>query len=144
MEQISEEIIMSLLREAIILQVNQSFKDIKAKDPDFPLSRISDTYHTFGELYEHRYMLWIKLCFLLHYMDLENGGDSLAWKCLQNADGTKYDGYFLLGYGHDAGDQITYHIPLSYWGMCGWATEVDIHDYDGHTSADVLERLKSI
>ena len=45
----------------------------------------------------------------------------------------------------EAGSQMTYHIPESRWEETDFAATLDrAHEFDGHTPADVLERLKNI
>jgi hypothetical protein len=94
---------------------------------------ISDGYHTFGELYEHRCRLWITLCRVIE----EN-----VWRSKKHSDGTQMMGWFILGIYHGKGNQMTYHLPESMWNDCEFAEELkEAPEYDGHTSADVLERI---
>lgn len=103
---------------------------------------ITDGYHTFSELYEHRHALFIALCRNI----LGRGGNSTwPWRSKLHADGTMFDGWFVMGFNNDARQQITYHLPLRLWGVCGFATELDrAPEWDGHTPADVIERLRSL
>ena len=95
---------------------------------------ISDGYHTIKELYEHRIELWITFC----RMNLET-----CWRTFVHSDGSKYDGWFLLGMTLPDGNQLTYHLPESYWHKCDFAKALDkAPEYDGHTPSDVLERLR--
>lgn len=97
-------------------------------------NEISDGYHTFGELYEHRIWLWIALC---------RGNKEIAWKSLYHSDGSRIEGWFVLGLGKRPGLQMTYHLPLKYWDECPFVEALSrAPDYDGHTSKDVLELLK--
>lgn len=58
---------------------------------------------------------------------------------------SKFDGWFVLGYGYIEGEQITYHLPLSKWDECNFAKTLDkAPKFDGHTSEDVLERIKKL
>lgn len=99
---------------------------------------VSDGYHTFGELYEHRIVLFIQLCKWLPY-------DREVWKSKFHSDGSAFEGWFIMGIGKEQGDQITYHLPMSKWEECDDVLELDkAPEWDGHTSADVLERLKSL
>lgn len=42
-------------------------------------------------------------------------------------------------------DMISYHLPLSKWDECAFANEFEkAPEWDGHTSNDVLERLKQL
>jgi len=103
------------------------------------IKEISDGYHTFDELYEHRNRLFIALCraeFLYcTYADV--------WRSLYHSDGTDYSDYFILGIGTEKGKQITYHLPLKYWKDTNFAKTLDkAPTWDKHTSKDVLKRLK--
>jgi hypothetical protein len=45
----------------------------------------------------------------------------------------------------DKGSQITYHLPINRWEDTEWAETLEkAPEFDGHTSSDVLERLKKI
>jgi len=101
---------------------------------------ISDGYHTFGELYEHRITIFIALC--RHVVER---GMFPVWKSELHSDGTSFDGWFILGINKKKGEQMTYHIPLSRW------EDIDVAEtlkkapkWDGHTSDDVLERIKEL
>lgn len=94
---------------------------------------VSDGYHTFEELYEHRCMLWA-------VMARQNSAD--FWKSKTHFDGSVWEGWFVLGKYKSAGKQITYHLPMKYWELLkGVTTLPKAHRFDGHTSEDVLERL---
>lgn len=96
-------------------------------------NEISDGYHTFGELYEHRYKLLIAL--------LKTRDD--AWKTLKNKEGELWEGWFICGCGEYGKTQISYHLPINLWDKCEM-DELEKAPWDGHTSADVLERLLKI
>lgn len=106
------------------------FEMIKTKEvKDY--GKISDGYHTFNELYEHRHMLYIALTNIL----IES-----AWKSKLHNDGTSYDGWFVLGCTINS-KPISYHLPLRLWSLSS-ARELDVGlVWDGHTSENVLERL---
>lgn len=100
-------------------------------------NKISDGYHTFGELYEHRIQLFIALC---RY----NGK---AWISRFHSDGKLAfgGGWFVIGIGKDPGTQITYHLPDHYWEQCSFAEVLNkAPRFDGHSSDDVLERLMKL
>lgn len=102
-------------------------------------NRISDGYHTFEELYEHRIVLYIALV-----KQLLNQGRGDIWKTQVHSDGSVWDGWFLLGIGYKPGEQITYHLPMRFYDDI---PVVQIHqapEFDGHSSSDVLERIKHI
>lgn len=122
-------------------EVNKILQDLK-KDCDMDLNHISDGYHTFGDLYEHRIMLWITLCSVIEGFVCESGKPNPVWRSRKHSDGTQWDGWFLLGIYKEKGRQITYHLPESKWDDCRFAEELEqAPEWDGHTSADVLRRL---
>ena len=91
---------------------------------------VSDGYHSFDELYAHRFALFIGLC---HQMK-----DS-AWKSWLHNYGTKWDGWFVAGLELPTG-MITYHLPESFWTKLK-VKELENSVYDGHTSDDVIKRI---
>jgi hypothetical protein len=108
---------------------------------------LSDGYHTFDELYAHRVALFIALCKQVTGEKMISGraAPRKVWRSLHHSDGSHYDGWFLLGIGTEPGKQITYHLPLTRWTDCAFAEDLPkAPEFDGHTSADVLERLKGI
>lgn len=107
---------------------------------------ISDGYHTFGELYDHRITLWIALCRELRgNLAYPVGAKAKVWRSKLHSDGSRFDGWFVLGIGKQPGEQITYHLPMSRWDETDFAYTLErAPEFDGHTSADVLERLKSL
>lgn len=99
---------------------------------------VSDGYHTIDELYEHRIVLYIALCAAQRLFT-----DKEVWRSKLHSDGSGFEGWFILGIGQKKGSQITYHIPLSYWDQTNFAVTLDqAPEWDGHTSVDVLKRLK--
>lgn len=102
-------------------------------------NQVSDGYHTFGELYEHRIALFMCLC--TYIADRHDN----VWKSKLHSDGSAVEGWFIMGINTEKGKQISYHLPVDKWGECWMAKELEnAPEWDGHTSADVLERLKSI
>ena len=68
----------------------------------------------------------------------------LAFKTLKNKEGKEWNGWFILGLNTKEG-QITFHLPISYWGELDNIKTIEKNiNYDGHTSEDVLNRLKII
>ncbi len=101
------------------------------------IADVSDGYHTFRELYDHRDALFIALA-----------GMSLAsrrvWKSRKHSDGSVMEGWFILGIGKKEGDQITYHLPMTLWNHPQLVLVEDLPrapEFDGHTSDDVISRL---
>lgn len=90
---------------------------------------ISDGYHTFTELYEHRCLLFIALCMqfkdkAFYKKDYEN------WFCI----------YLELPEG-----QISYHVPNTYLAIAEkhFTYSPNHYKWDEHTSYDVVDRLKT-
>lgn len=122
--------------------INQIIAQQKSANPDFKAGEISDGYHTFDELYEHRITLFMAVCSLMRY-----DRQKIVWRSECHSDGSKFEGWFLLGIGTDPGDQITYHLPMSKWEACSGIVDVTFEHapaFDGHTSANVLERLQKL
>jgi hypothetical protein len=107
-------------------------------------NNVSDGYHTFGELYDHRVAIFITLAKVLATSPV-HAAVVPVWRSLLHSDGTSFDGWFVLGIHVEPGRQITYHLPVSEWGSCWFADVFRIAPpFDGHTSADVLKRLATI
>jgi hypothetical protein len=91
---------------------------------------VSDGHHTFKELYDHRHALFIALLSVMDH----------AWKSLKHDDGSSFEGYFIAGIELN-GKMISYHLPNELWDHVH-ATPLDCApEWDGHTPADVVERL---
>lgn len=87
---------------------------------------MSDGYHTFDELYEHRNMLFMNLCSVVP--------NQCAWR-------PDYEGWFVL-YWESPKGQVSYHIKNEHLPLIEKIIpRRDDWIYDGHTSKDVLERL---
>lgn len=106
----------------------------------------SDGYHTFDELYDHRITLYIALCRHKHdLLAIENPGKHLVWRSKKHSDGSEWDGWYILGIGTEKGKQITYHLPVERWEETEFAETLEqAPEWDGHTPADVIERLKAL
>ncbi len=113
--------------------------------------QVSDGYHTMDELYDHRTCLWITLCRLwensygqAQWKESE-GRKFFTWRSKFHADGSSYDGWFILGILTKDGLQLSYHLPNSKWEETAFAETLDkAPEWDGHTPQDVLERLKKL
>lgn len=101
--------------------------------PTDRVGSISDGYHTFDELYEHRIFL---------FMALASTRISYSWKAKKHHDGIGYDGWFIAGTLTPAGEHISYHLPDRLWGLCPGQPMDYAPKWDGHSSADVVERLR--
>lgn len=100
--------------------------------------KISDGFHTFDELYEHRHALYLALCRNIAAQD----GRGRVWRAQLHADGTRYAEWFVLGIDRAPGEQITYHLPMYLWADAAFAETLDrAPEWDGHAPADVLTRI---
>lgn len=100
-----------------------------------------DGFHTMEELYDHRITLFITLCKYLRAPYAPN-----IWRSKVNGDGTTWDGWFVMGVGKEIGKQITYHLPIRRWSETDFVEETldQAPEFDGHSSQDVLDRLKTL
>ena len=110
---------------------------------------VSDGYHTFDELYEPRIALLIALAKLLRRQEaavfMSPPGMGFVWRSKLHSDGTSFDGWFVLGIDQVEGKQITYHLPMSKWEETNFADTLEkAPEFDKHSPADVLERLKNL
>lgn len=97
------------------------------------VGEVSDGFHSFNELYDHRCTLFLALLTLLNN----------AWYSSKHSDGSEWDGWFIAGIEIEEGKQITYHLPNKYLRIAGdrLLYKDRAPEWDGHTSADVLSRL---
>ena len=96
--------------------------------------QISDGYHTFDELYEHRCLLFLALM---------KAHPLLAWRARAHDDGSVQEGWWVAGMNLPTGP-VSYHLPDRLWPLLD-GTVIETRErapkWDGHTSADVLDRL---
>lgn len=92
----------------------------------------SDGYHTFDELYHHRAVL---------FSVIVSKFANRSWKSKLHADGTMYEGMFIVGIETPDG-QATYHYDVEpYWNLFQ-CKEVDrALEWDGHTPDQAIERI---
>jgi hypothetical protein len=99
-----------------------------------PVGQVSDGFHTFHELYDHRHTLFVALM---------NSHPDLSWKSRQHDDGTMYAGdWFIAGMNLPTGD-ISYHLEGRFWELARVKALDRAPAWDGHTPEDVLVRLAS-
>ena len=127
--------------------------NVEIEVPD--LSLVSDGYQTIDELYDHRITLYVALCRCIEsgisqnqqaIMGREDEHPMRPWRSKTHGDGKPaYEGWFIMGIGKEPGTQISYHIPISRWDETDFAETLDkAPEWDGHTSNDVLVRLKEL
>jgi hypothetical protein len=113
------------------------------KSKKISIAEISDGYHTFSELYEHRNLLFITVARLFS----EN--NAYVWKSVRDKYGKNTNRWFVLGIDYMPPSekklmQITYHLPMSLWSFCKFASTVPKSLWNGHDSKDVIVQLKEI
>lgn len=120
--------------------------------------QVSDGYHTMDELYDHRITLFVTICRIASQFKsyFKSGGVKTAieqdvfqiWRSKRHSDGELCFGtgtQFVIGMGKEKGQQISYHLPIERWEETNFAETLEMApEWDGHTSADVLERLKNL
>ena len=94
---------------------------------------LSDGYHSFNELYEHRMILFSIIC---------NQNKAISWKSKLHEDGTMFENYFIVGINTPNG-QFTYHYHMDHWDKFNVIELENAPHYDGHTPDDIT-RLYSI
>jgi len=95
---------------------------------------VSDSYHTFEELYDHRCLLFLAVM---------AAHPNLAWTSEAHSDGSVWDGWFIAGMHLPTGD-ITYHLPEKLAPLVDTSKIRVLNrapEWDGHTSQDVIGRL---
>ena len=116
------------------VQTMTSFEEVQTKLLTLPnKSDLSDGYHTYNELYDHRMILFSIIC---------NTYPSRAWKSKLHSDGTMFDGYFVVGIDTIQG-QFTYHYEMKHWDKFNVKELKKAPEYDGHTPSDIT-RLYSL
>jgi hypothetical protein len=101
-------------------------------------SQLSDGYHTFAELYEHRHALFLALMRAM---------PQHCWFSLRHADGERCfggDDWFIAGAELPGGSSVTYHLPADLYllARATGASRLDLgRPWDGHTASDVVSRL---
>lgn len=123
------------LRRQVMLSLADSNRRNRVLVIPSEIAQISDGDHTFAELYDHRMILTAGLM---------RSRPDLSWRSKLHHDGTMFEGFFIVGMDLPKHGQITYHYPLSGWDLFEWVPKLDrAPEYDGHTSADVLTRLRA-
>lgn len=95
---------------------------------------VSDGFHTFRELYEHRYALFLALCAMVK---------APAFKSRLNKDGSAWDGWFVAWIETKFG-MISYHLPDRFWDSFVAIEKPTCDTYDGHTADDAVKRLLAV
>lgn len=102
------------------------------KETGISVGELSDTYHSFNDLYDHRMILTAFSMMSMPY----------AWKAKKHEDGSMFDRMFIVGAPTPDG-MITYHYDLEYWNLFKIPEIPHAPHFDGHTPEDVVKRLKN-
>jgi hypothetical protein len=101
-------------------------------------SQISDGYHTFAELYEHRHALFLALVSTMPECFVMSRFHSDGKLCFGSHE------WFIVIGELPTGDQISYHLPASLWDIAektGVQVVEKALEWNGHTSEDVVDSL---
>jgi len=99
------------------------------------MGEVSDGYHTFNELYDHRVRL---------FSSLMHSYSGLSWWSRKHSDGEEWEGWVIAGITTPEGE-ITYHLPVDEIEFLPEGTELEFgKEWDGHEASDVLVRLLSL
>lgn len=99
------------------------------------VGEVSDGFHTFNELYDHRCLLFLALM---------KAHPEQSWFALAHDNGEVWAGWFIAGMVLPTGKAITYHLPDKFWTFAeasGAKALRQAPKWDGHTSKDVIARL---
>lgn len=128
-------------KQALLSAVEVLQKETKKNSDD-----ISDGYHTFGELYDHRRALTAALFTETHDLNSRTPliEETPVWRSKQHHpdDSPMFEGgYFIVGATLFEG-QISYHYKLKHWDDFRNIPEIPhAPKWDGHTPQDTVERL---
>ena len=117
-------------------EINNMIQQYK-NDKIISTKEISDTHHTFGDLYRHRIILFCALCNLM---------PDISWKSKKHFDEENdpmFSGSFIAGINTPSG-VATYHIKLEYWELFDIPELERAPKYDGYEDEVVLERILSL
>lgn len=116
------------------------------EDKGLVVETISDGYHTFKELYDFRLYLTAAWFYTIYYTHVTTGATIPVWRSKLHSDGTMYEGgWFVVGLGFAEGHQISFHYEEKHWDMFHFCrTLPKAPEWDGHTSQEVLKRIKKM
>lgn len=98
---------------------------------------ISDGYHTFGDLYNHRRILTVVLAKAFNEYNK-------VYRSKQHSDDTMFDGDFIVVFNTPEGD-YSYHYELEFWDDFDFLPERERADeWDGHKPEDITRLLSLI
>ena len=95
---------------------------------------VSDTRHTFEELYYHRMML---------FLTIQNAYPLQSWKSKKDYDGSMLDNSFIVGIETPKG-QYSYKYNLKYWDIFEKIGEIECAPEYDEDRAEDIKRLLSL
>ena len=116
--------------------INRQIKEGKESGVIRP-KLVSDTHHTFKDLYRRIAVLFGVLCSLK---------PEISWKSRKHFDEENdpmFNGDFLVGINTPKG-VAAFHFKLQYWDLFSVPEIERAPEYDGYSEEDVLERLLSL
>jgi hypothetical protein len=135
----------SLYRNHLITAIKAADDDLLKEAGYMPipddLGELRDEYHSINELYEFRKMYNAAL-----FNEWAESGKYNVHKSTKHHDGEDcFGGGWFIVVAVLPGGQITNHYKMADWDLFRLPMEGKaLFEYDGHTGADVLERLKGI
>ena len=100
--------------------------------------KVSDKYHTFGDLYDHRNYLFSVIC---------SQNKDKSWKSKKHFDEENdpmFNGDFVVGINTPLG-VVSYHCKLEFWDLFDDVKEIpNAPEYDGCTQDETFARLRSL
>ena len=120
-------------------KINKRISKLKKKGV-LKTKDLSDTYHTFDDLYRHRMVLTLALCRLIKNAKPEGYSAYRSWK---HSNGTMFNNMFIVVIESPYG-QVSYHYGAQFWHQFNGIKILNkAKEYDGHTPEDVIVRLMS-
>ena len=77
-----------------VSHINSEIEDLIDEEKQ----HVSDGYHTFKELYDHRIALFLALVKSISEQEY-HPANQICWKSKKHSDGTMFDGWFIAGIG---------------------------------------------
>jgi hypothetical protein len=123
--------------DTLVQLIERHYAALAQPEPD--VLQLSDGYHTFAELYEHRHALCLALMRAM---------PQHCWFSLRHADGERCFGgtdWFIFGAELPGAGSVTYHLPVGLYPIAQATGAAELEKgrpWDGHTAADVVSRLR--
>lgn len=109
----------------IISDMNAKLSQLNTDGVD--VGRISDGYHTFNELYDHRAKLFAVIVAVF---------PKVSWKSKKHSGGDMFNDMFIVGITTPEGN-YSYHYNMKYWDMFICKELDNAPAYDGHKPSDI-------